>query len=51
MKKRIGFGVLILSFISSYVWLLTIRTLGKCKRVFCKEFVNAEAVQWENLAE
>jgi hypothetical protein len=52
MKKRIGFGVLVLSFISSYCLAFNNQNISESvKESFCKEFVNAEAVQWENLAE
>lgn len=52
MKKRIVFGVLVLSFFSSYCLAFNNQDISESvKESFCKEFVNAEAVHWENLAE
>ena len=52
MKKRIVFGVLVLSFISSYCFAFNNRDISESvKESFCKEFVNAEAVHWEEVGE
>ena len=52
MKKRNVLGVLVLSFISSYCLAFNNQDISEnVKESFCKEFVNAEAVHWENLVE
>jgi hypothetical protein len=52
MKKRIVFGVLVFSFISSCCFAFKNEDISEIvKESFCKEFVNAGAVQWENIGE
>jgi hypothetical protein len=52
MKKRIVLGVLVLSLISSYCFAFNTQDISESvKESFCKEFVKAEAVRWENLGE
>ena len=52
MKKRIVFGVLVLSFVCSYCFAFNDHDISESvKESFSKEFVKAGDIQWENLGE
>ncbi len=52
MKRRIVIGVLVLSFVSTYCFAFNDRGISESvKEAFCKEFVNAGDVHWEEVGE